>query len=45
MATKVVARRHLGDALDQLSALQNDEVPRVRAAAQRAIKTLVNAGD
>jgi hypothetical protein len=45
MAAKVVARRHLGDALDQIAALQNDEVPRVQAAAQRAIKTLVEGDD
>jgi hypothetical protein len=45
MAAKVVARRHLGDALYHVAALQNDEVPRVRAAAQRAITTLVEGDD
>jgi len=45
MAAKVVARRHLGDALAQMAALQNDEVPRVRAAAQRALMKLVEGDD
>jgi hypothetical protein len=45
MAIKVVARRHLGDAMDQIALLQNDDVPRVRAAAQRALKTLVEGDD
>jgi hypothetical protein len=45
MAAKVVARRHLGDALEQIATLQNDEVPRVRAAAQRALMKLVARRD
>jgi hypothetical protein len=45
MAAKVVARRHIGDALDHIAALQDDEVPRVRAAAQRALRKLVEGGD
>jgi hypothetical protein len=45
MAAKVVGRRHIGDGLDQIAALQNDDVPRVRAAAQRAIKMLVEGDD
>jgi hypothetical protein len=45
MAAKVVACRHIGEALDQISALRDDEVPRVRAAAQRALMTLVAGND
>ena len=45
MAAKVVARRHVGDALEQIAVLQNDQVPRVRAAAQRALMKLVEGND
>jgi HEAT repeat protein len=41
MAAKVVARRRVGDALDEVAALQGDPVARVRAAAHRAIVALV----
>jgi hypothetical protein len=37
MAAKVVARHRVGDALDAVAALRDDEVPRVRAAAERAV--------
>jgi hypothetical protein len=40
MAAKVVARRRLGAALSVVAGLQNDRVPRVRAAAARAIAVL-----
>jgi HEAT repeat protein len=40
MAAKVVARHRLGDALSAVAALEQDPVPRVRAAAHRAV-TLV----
>ncbi|HTT58672.1 MAG TPA: HEAT repeat domain-containing protein [Acidimicrobiales bacterium] len=43
MAAKVVARRRLGDALEAMSQLSDDEVPRVREAAQRALVRLVEA--
>ena len=37
MAAKVVARHVVADALDAVSALRGDPVPRVRAAAERAV--------
>jgi hypothetical protein len=40
MAGKVVARHHVGDALDAVASLRDDPVPRVRAAAQRAVVIL-----
>ena len=40
MAGKVVARHRVGDALDAVAALRDDPVPRVRAAAQRAVVML-----
>ena len=40
MAGKVVARHRVGDALDAVAALRDDPVPRVRAAAQRAVVIL-----
>ena len=43
MAVKVVARQLLGDAGPQVSALRDDPVPRVRAAAARALTRLANA--
>lgn len=45
MAAKVVARHHLGDADTAMSALLSDAVPRVRAAAERALKVLTVSGD
>jgi hypothetical protein len=44
MAAKVVARHQVGDALDAVAALQADPVPRVRAAAARAVTVLTAAG-
>jgi HEAT repeat protein len=43
MAAKVVARHLLGDALPGVARLRNDPVPRVRAAASRAVITLTSA--
>jgi len=44
MAAKVVARHRVGDALDAMSGLQDDAVPRVRQAAGRAIAVLTASG-
>jgi hypothetical protein len=44
MAAKVVARHGLGDALDAVAGLRADPVPRVRAAAERAVTRLTAAG-
>jgi hypothetical protein len=44
MAVKVVARHRLGDTLASVAALQDDPVPRVRAAASRAVTVLTAAG-
>jgi hypothetical protein len=44
MAAKVVARRRLGDALDAMNELTDDEVTRVRDAGKRAVVRLVEAG-
>jgi hypothetical protein len=44
MAAKVVARRKLGDALSAVAGLRGDPVPRVRAAAERAVTVLTAAG-
>jgi hypothetical protein len=44
MAAKVVARHLLGDALPAVAALRDDPVPRVRAAANRAVAMLTRAG-
>jgi len=43
MAAKVVARHRIGDALQAVTALRDDPVPRVRAAAGRAV-TAITAG-
>ena len=43
MALKVVARHRLGEALTAVADLQEDPVPRVRAAASRALMRLVEA--
>jgi hypothetical protein len=40
MAAKVIARHHIGDALPAVAQLRNDQVPRVRAAAERAVVIL-----
>jgi hypothetical protein len=44
LAAKVVARHLLGDLLPVMAKLQGDPVPRVRAAATRAVAVLTNAG-
>jgi hypothetical protein len=43
MAVKVVARHVLGDALPAVAELRDDPVPRVRAAAGRAVAVLSRA--
>ena len=40
MAAKVIARYRVGDALEAVAALRTDAVPRVRAAADRAVRLL-----
>jgi len=37
MAAKVIAKHRVGEALDAVSALRDDDVARVRAAAERAV--------
>jgi hypothetical protein len=44
MGAKVVARHLLGDALTAVAELREDPVPRVRAAATRAVTLLTRAG-
>jgi len=44
MATKVIAKRKMGDALPEVMTLREDPVPRVRAAAGRAVVVLTAAG-
>jgi HEAT repeats len=44
LAAKVAARHGLGDVLPALVDLRDDQVPRVRAAASRAIALLTQAG-
>jgi hypothetical protein len=44
MAAKVVARHLIGDALPEAAAAREDPVPRVRAAAERAVTALTRAG-
>lgn len=40
MAAKVIARHRIGDAFTAVAELRNDQVPRVRAAAERAVVIL-----
>lgn len=40
MAAKVVARHRVGGALDAVAPLRDDPIPRVRAAAHRAVVLL-----
>jgi hypothetical protein len=40
MVAKVVARHHIDPALEAVLALRDDSVPRVRAAAERAVQRL-----
>jgi len=44
MAAKVIARHHVADALAAVVALRDDPVPRVSAAAERAVMRLTAAG-
>jgi hypothetical protein len=44
MATKVITKRKIGDALYEVTTLREDPVPRVRAAAERATVVLTAAG-
>ena len=44
MAAKVVARHRIGDAFTAVAELRNDQVPRVRAAAERAVVILTASG-
>jgi hypothetical protein len=44
MAAKVAARHLVGAATDRLAALREDPVPRVRAAAERALVRITGAG-
>jgi hypothetical protein len=44
MAAKVIARHRVGDALDAVAELRSDQVPRVRAAAERAVMILTGSG-
>ncbi|MGC1238411.1 MAG: hypothetical protein WA860_06450 [Acidimicrobiales bacterium] len=43
MSAKVVAKRHLDDAHDSMTVLLDDDVARVRAAAERALIRLVES--
>jgi HEAT repeat protein len=44
MAAKVIARYRIGAALEAVAVLREDPVPRVRAAADRAVMLLTAAG-
>lgn len=44
MAAKVVARHRVDDALEAVAGLRGDQVPRVRAAADRALARLTVSG-
>ena len=44
MVAKVVAKRQLDDAASAVASLRGDAVPRVRAAAERALVALARAG-
>jgi len=44
MAAKVVAKRVVGEAFDDVVRLRHDPTPRVRAAAERALAALVESG-
>jgi hypothetical protein len=44
MAVKVIARHRIGEAFTAVAQLRNDPVPRVRAAAERAIVILTASG-
>lgn len=44
MAAKVIARHRVADAFDAMAELRGDQVPRVRAAAERAVVVLTASG-
>ena len=44
MALKVVAKRAIGEAMAGAARLRTDPVPRVRSAAERAVRLLTQAG-
>lgn len=44
MAAKVIARHRVGDALTAVAELRDDQRPRVRAAAERAVVILTASG-
>jgi hypothetical protein len=44
MAAKVIARHRIGNALTAVAELRDDQVPRVRAAADRAVVLLTASG-
>ena len=44
MAAKVIARHLVGEAFTAVTALRGDDVPRVRAAADRAVVVLTSRG-
>jgi HEAT repeat protein len=44
MAAKVIARHRVDDALEAVTGLRGDQVPRVRAAADRALARLTVSG-
>lgn len=44
MAAKVVARHQVDEALEEVTSLRDDEVARVRAAADRAVARLTASG-
>lgn len=44
MAAKVIARHRIGNAFTAVAALRNDQVPRVRTAAERAVVILTASG-
>jgi hypothetical protein len=44
MAAKVIARHRVGDAFGAVAGLRGDDVPRVRAAAERAVVLLTASG-
>jgi HEAT repeat protein len=44
MAAKVIARHRVDDALEAVTGLRDDQVPRVRSAADRAIARLTVSG-
>jgi hypothetical protein len=44
MAAKVIARHRVGDAFAAVAELRGDDVPRVRAAAERAVVILTASG-